>query len=415
MKVWSNAMVSLLVYWSAGSLALDLNWRVSLSLKRFEQVRDAFLNIIGRTTSDPRLFQRAGRLQKLQPSINESTPFPCRTAGFRSAMRPVSVHRLRPGDIDVVGALGDSLTAGNGAAASSLVHVYTENRGISWSIGGQGTWREFLTLPNMLKEFNPQLVGYSLKDSLSHHRASQFNTGEAGAMSNDLPYMAGQLVKRIRSDPRVDLQNDWKLITLMMGSNDFCVDICYVDTKTTPERHRRNLIKTLDILKKALPRTLVQIVISPNLNAILKRFTGTRPLCQVVHGFECPCLFGLAYQNRQREFYELMRLWQQAEFKVASDPRYQETEDFAVVAQPFTYKLKFPVRRDSNGKNLTDFTYLSEDCFHFSQKGYSRAVTALWNNMLEPVGKKSTNWLPEFQHFVCPSESSPYIFTSKNS
>lgn len=66
-------------------------------------------------------------------------------------------------------------------------------------------------MPNVLKEFNTDLVGYSLKDSLTHHRASQFNVGEAGAMSNDLPYMAGQLIKRMRSDPRVDVQRDWKV------------------------------------------------------------------------------------------------------------------------------------------------------------------------------------------------------------
>lgn len=82
-------------------------------------------------------------------------------------------------------------------------------------LGGQGSWRQFLTIPNMLKEFNPRLVGYALKDSLSHHRASQFNVGEAGAMSNDLPYMAGQLIKRIRSDARINIEKDWKVITYL--------------------------------------------------------------------------------------------------------------------------------------------------------------------------------------------------------
>lgn len=62
----------------------------------------------------------------------------------------------------------------------------------------------------------------------------------------------------------------FQLITVMMGSNDFCVDICYVDTKTSPERHRKNLIKALEKLKRALPRTLVQIVISPSKLALGK-------------------------------------------------------------------------------------------------------------------------------------------------
>lgn len=53
----------------------------------------------------------------------------------RSKVRPTSVHRLRPGDVDIVAAMGDSLTAGNGAVASNIFDVFTENRGMSWSIG----------------------------------------------------------------------------------------------------------------------------------------------------------------------------------------------------------------------------------------------------------------------------------------
>jgi len=45
------------------------------------------------------------------------------------------VHRLRPGDIDVVGAMGDSLTAGSASAAANVVEIVLENRGMSWSGG----------------------------------------------------------------------------------------------------------------------------------------------------------------------------------------------------------------------------------------------------------------------------------------
>lgn len=93
--------------------------------------------------------------------------------GKRSETRPTSVHRLRPGDIDIVGAMGDSLTAGNGIFATNLLHISVENRGMVWSIGGQSTWRQYLTLPNILKEFNPNLYGYSLKDGLSTDRSSK--------------------------------------------------------------------------------------------------------------------------------------------------------------------------------------------------------------------------------------------------
>ncbi len=64
--------------------------------------------------------------------------FPCEmahTAGRRSRTVPTSVHRLRPGDIQVIGAMGDSLTAAAGAQARSILQVATEYRGVSWSGG----------------------------------------------------------------------------------------------------------------------------------------------------------------------------------------------------------------------------------------------------------------------------------------
>lgn len=79
---------------------------------------------------------------KFQEPVPEDIPFPCDTQpgypGARSATRPNTVHRLRAGDIDVIGAMGDSLTAGSGSAAANVVEVSIENRGMSWS-GGEFT------------------------------------------------------------------------------------------------------------------------------------------------------------------------------------------------------------------------------------------------------------------------------------
>lgn len=63
------------------------------------------------------------------------------------------MHRLRPGDIDVIGSLGDSLVAGSGALEDYAIGTFIEARGVSWCIGGQGDWRQFLTLPNLLKVY----------------------------------------------------------------------------------------------------------------------------------------------------------------------------------------------------------------------------------------------------------------------
>lgn len=77
--------------------------------------------------------------------------------------------------------------------------------------GGEGDWRSYMTIPNILKEFNPKLVGYSLGPSLTTQRQSQFNVAEGGALSRDMPYMATVLYKRIVSDKRVNMETDWKV------------------------------------------------------------------------------------------------------------------------------------------------------------------------------------------------------------
>lgn len=72
-----------------------------------------------------------------QPSF--PMPFPCKnmtSPGLgRSTVRPTNVHRLRPGDIDVVGAMGDSLVAGNGALEEFAMGTLIEYRGVSWAAG----------------------------------------------------------------------------------------------------------------------------------------------------------------------------------------------------------------------------------------------------------------------------------------
>lgn len=122
------------------------------------------------------------------------------------------MHKLRVGDVDVIGALGDSLTAGFGLAATNLFELVIEDRGHSFSIGGQDDWRTFFTIPNILKEFNPKLVGYSLGPSVTTQRKSQFNVAEGGAVSREIPYMAEVLYLRLISDPRVNIKKDWKVV-----------------------------------------------------------------------------------------------------------------------------------------------------------------------------------------------------------
>lgn len=66
----------------------------------------------------------------------------------------------------------------------------------------------------------------------------------------------------MRSDPLVDINRHWKIVTMMIGSNDFCLDICYYDNQDKLiDDAERNLISVLRIIRENLPRTLVNVVI----------------------------------------------------------------------------------------------------------------------------------------------------------
>lgn len=91
-------------------------------------------------------------------------------------------------------------------------------------------------------------------------------------------------------------------------------------------------------------------------------------VCDMVHMNFCPCLFSPKYKNDQNRFQRILRRWQKVQYEVANDREF-DRNDFAVVVQPFTFDFALPL--SENG--VTDDTsYLSEDCFHLSQKGSAR-------------------------------------------
>lgn len=55
------------------------------------------------------------------------------------------------------------------------------------------------------------MIGFAYGDSVAGQRFSQFNVAEPGALSRDLPFMTKELVKRIKMDKRVNLNEDWKV------------------------------------------------------------------------------------------------------------------------------------------------------------------------------------------------------------
>lgn len=144
---------------------------------------------------------------------------------------------------------------------------------------------------------------------------------------------------------------------------------------------------------------------------VLLKMKGKPQQCDITHYLECPCFFAHYQRPNRQRYLDILRKWQNVQSEVVYREEFQNSTTFTVVLQEFTKNLNMP--RTANGN--TDFTYMSTDCFHFSQKGYSIATNALWNNMLEPVGRKSTSWKREFSEFNCPTEERPFFATAANS
>lgn len=92
----------------------------------------------------------------------------------------------------------------------------------------------------------------------------RFNVAEIGAMSRDIPNEAKVLVKRMINDPHVNVTSHWKLVTILIGPNDFCSDFCYQpNPEKSVKKHKLDLMATLRILRDNLPRTMVNLVTPP--------------------------------------------------------------------------------------------------------------------------------------------------------
>jgi len=297
-----------------------------------------------------------------------------------SANVPSTVHTLRPGDINVVGAMGDSLTAANGGDAKWAIRVLRQYRGHSWSIGGFKSMAEGVTtLPNILRQFNSKLVGSStIKYGGRDSRGAGFNVAQPGNTAELMPYQARLLVERMKVSKEVDLNLDWKMVTLLIGGNDLC-QYCNNVTRYSPENYVSHIRAALDILHQELPRTFVNLVTLFDVTPVANMARGI--ICEQVHRAICNCAKKeeLTEQNNAAAAAYRRGL----EYLVNSG-RYDTTDHFTVVLQPFMSESDVPRQEDGN----PDLSFFAPDCFHWSSKGHAAAATMLWNGMFDPVTKK---------------------------
>jgi len=314
---------------------------------------------------------------------------------------PASIRDLRPGDIKAVMAMGDSITTGFGVRGTA-----NESYGVSFSMGGDAG---AITLANFLAQFSTNLTGFSTGASAAevcygtncpaarYYAQDNYNAAKSGAMAVDLGKQVSYLITQVNVDPNVNVQTDWKVLTIMIGMNDLCASCTFNLPYLSPDDYQLNLMSTLERVRTNLPRTFVNLVAGFNVSQAYDLSLQTSR-CQNISRpvfIECDCLFqpenGFIRETIDASITEFNA---RAQF-VASYYQHKAYDNFAVVFQPFAM--------DTHISELPTNFLSHLDCFHPSKSGMQAMAIALWNNMLTPsISKKTSIDLKDTP--ICPTE-----------
>ncbi|KAM6917635.1 phospholipase B1, membrane-associated isoform 2-T2 [Lycodopsis pacificus] len=300
---------------------------------------------------------------------------------------PTSVEFVKAADVKVIAALGDSLTTAVGANGSSILSIPFEFRQVSWSIGGYGTYQHVITLANIFRLFSPRLLGPSPARTFHGQpttvNETGFNFAVTGHNTLNVSDQIRHMIDTFKSYPGLSFEEDWKVVTMLIGMNDIC-----------------------DYCKDKIPRTIVnvvQILSMKPLRDVQRPTLG----CQLQKSF-CSCLVQPEENSSElKELVEINTEFQRRLEKLLHGERFFK-KDFAVVLQPYLENAEPPQLPDGT----IDLSFFAADCFHFTVKGHEELAKGLWNNMFQPVGEKEViKTFSERVKLICPSKEHPYIYT----
>lgn len=314
----------------------------------------------------------------------------------------ITAHSLPPKYIKIIGAIGDSLTAGYGAGDRSLsTHdLYPE---LPFLIGGKGDIDSYATLPNFIKYFNPDVKGASQKNQVP---SQHLNVAVSGSIAHDMPKQAITLLERLVNMPEIRMAEDWKLISIFVGTNDlcrFCEKLAF--SNISPASYAEDLYKTVNILKEHLPNTIVNLVPAYDLS-LLKHSEKFSQFC-LGNLRRCSCLF------KQKNFTEIVEKFNSVYETFLFNNSYQTNTYAVVVSESLNMHKLFDL------KNPENLVVMAPDCFHFSEVGHDAAAKLIWNNLMTPFNDAKTDKalfdLTQRLPYKCPDPNCPFIRTIKNS
>ena len=257
-------------------------------------------------------------------------------------------------------------------------------------------------------------------------------------MSSELAEQAREMVAVLESDTRIDMNTDWKLITLSSGQTDLCHLSC--KSGATDQDFVQNIKQALDILF-TLPNIIIQVVsplgkLKQSEKHNLKSFTLQdpsliqsalhRPIsCQLLTRHLCPCVSAGSAKTRA-EFLADLSSYRQGLADLIRSGRYEGRTNAAVVLQTGLEHLHLPKDKGLSLRLLglpdvsllPDLAFLAPDCTHPSQKlhaisknlasvlsqcGLISVSKIIWNGLFDPAKTDADDSLK------CPDSDNPYF------
>ncbi|KAI8064141.1 hypothetical protein BDF21DRAFT_455305 [Thamnidium elegans] len=327
----------------------------------------------------------------------------------------VNINDLRVDDIKIIGALGDSVTAGFGimgfdrtvplSIASQKSKL--EYRGLSYSIGGD---RGAGTMYNYINYFQPEVFGASVGSRLagictadkcneSHKPGIDVLNGAlSGAIAMNLDGELDYLISTMKSIKHIDFEDDWKMINIQVGSNDMCgaCNTSYMD-KVTPEKYGNYVDSAVDKIQSSIPKVIVNLISSFDLSQLFE-LTATNSQYCVARKDEtgdtgCSCAANPEGLNKMKEF---SKGYDQKLLEIYKKYQSNKSNSFAVVYQHCNFEFsKF---------SMEFFSTL--DCFHPSLKGHTWLSKIFWNQLFLPQSQKPIHPLFNTEETIyCPTDS----------
>lgn len=184
-----------------------------------------------------------------------------------------------------------------------------EYRSRSWSIGGKSILEKVVTLPNILKKFNPNVFGFNTCSTFfpTSKNGKGFNAAVSGQEANHTPEQAQRLVERLKNSKLIDYKKDWKMITIFIGGNDLC-DYCKDKALHSPKQYLADIENALDILYQNLSNTFVNLVTVLRANQVKQ--LNLNFVCNTLHRMTCPCAAFPDSAEAERELLDVQNQYQ---------------------------------------------------------------------------------------------------------